>query len=94
MTLNPFNQPLIEQLLFLKHWEMTAFLEEIVGEAWQNIFSIIPEVVRRHIIVAANCKKYWCLNPTRLFCNVIIFKNYELVMKKNVLVIIKSINNI
>jgi hypothetical protein len=46
MTLNPFNQLLIEQFLFLNHWEVTAFLEEIVGEVWQNVFSIIPNEVR------------------------------------------------
>jgi hypothetical protein len=42
MTLDPFNQLLIEQFLFLDHWKMAAFLEEIVGEVWQNIFSFIP----------------------------------------------------
>ena len=38
---NPLQQRLIEQLLFLKHWKMTAFLEQIVGEIWQSIPTLI-----------------------------------------------------
>lgn len=45
MIFDPFNQFLIEQFLFLDHRKMAAFLEEIVGEVWQNVFSIIPNEV-------------------------------------------------